>query len=228
MNSLTVNDMDSDIYSDPAPCLVWQQSAVSRSTLFTFHTPILIFVVSANVIFMKSVNSKDQWFKRERSSFVDPFAPPLPPYLFSIENFDSSIYKSEGIVVLLKFDLVFVLFLRVLLVKFSWHEFAARYMFDLTTESVPPIRMISKIFSSPRPLCWNCGYKFTSIWINRYKIQWRLRTPIQLNDDQESPLFLYELIFDDFWCPFHQYLSIYNSYRLTVPIPVFKLREHVS
>lgn len=129
-----------------------------------------------------------------------------PP--FSIENFDSSIYKSEGIVVLLKFDLVFVLFLRVLLVKFSWHEFAARYMFDLTTESVPPIRMISKIFSSPRPLCWNCGYKFTSIWINRYKIQCRLRTPIQLNDDQGSPLFLYELIFDDFWCRFYQYVSI--------------------
>lgn len=153
---------------------------------------------------------------------------PPPPYLFSIENFDSSIYKSEGIVVLLKFDLVFVLFLRVLLVKFPWHEFAARYMFDLTIESVSTIRMISKIFSSPRPLCWNFGYKFTSIWINRHKIQWRLRTPIQLNDDQESPLFLYELIFDDFWCPFHQYLSIYNSYRLTVPIPVFKLTEHVS
>lgn len=153
MNSLTVNDMDSDIYSDTEPGLVWQKSAVSRSTLFTFHTPILIFVVSANVIFMKSVNSKDQWFKRERSSFVDPFAPPppLPPYLFSIENFDSSIYKSEGIVVLLKFDLVFVLFLRVLLVKFSWHEFAARYMFDLTIESVPPIRMISKTFLAPAP-----------------------------------------------------------------------------
>lgn len=131
MNSLTVNDIHSDIYSDPAPCLVWQKSAVSRPTLFTFHTPILIFVVSVNVIFMKSVNSKDQWFKRERESFVDPFAPP-PPYLFSIENFDSSIYKSKGIVVLLKFDLVFVLFLRVLLVKFSWHEFAARCMFDLT------------------------------------------------------------------------------------------------
>lgn len=173
---------------------------------------------------MKSVNSKDQWFKRERSSFVDPFAPPP----FSIENFDSSIYKSEGIVVLLKFDLVFVLFLRVLLVKFPWHEFAARYTFHLTIESVPPIRMISKIFSRPRPLCWNCGYKFTPIWINRYKIQCRLRTPIQLNDDQGNPLFLYELIFDDFWCRFYQYLSIYNSYRLTVPIPVFKLREHVS
>lgn len=203
MNSLTVNDMDSNIYSDPAPCLVWQQSAVSRPTLFTFHTPILIFVVSVNVIFMKSVNSKDQSFKRERSSFVAPFPPPpLPPYLFSIENFDSSIYKSEGIVVLLKFDLVFVLFLRVLLVKFPWHEFAARYMFDLTIESVSTIRMISKIFSSPRPLCWNCGYKFTSIWINRFKIQCRLRTPIPSNDDQESPLFLYELIFDDFWCHF--------------------------
>lgn len=116
MNSLTVNDMDSNIYSDPAPCLVWQQSAVSRPTLFTFHTPILIFVVSANVIFMKSVNSKDQWFKRERSSFVDPFAP--PPYLFSIENFDSSIYKSKGIVVLLKFDLVFDLFF-----VYSWSNF---------------------------------------------------------------------------------------------------------
>lgn len=135
MNSLTVYDMDSDIYSDTEPGLVWQKSAVSRSTLFTFHTPILIFVVSVNVIFMKSVNSKDQWFKRERSSFVDPFAP--PPYLFSIENFDSSIYKSEGIVVLLKFDLVFVLFLRVLLVKFSWHEFAARYMFHLTISLCP-------------------------------------------------------------------------------------------
>lgn len=171
MNSLTVNDMDSDIYI----CTVTQNRVSFDSnqlflvpTFSPFIPPFWFFVVSVNVIFMKSVNSKDQWFKRERSSFVDPFAP--PPYLFSIENFDSSIYKSKGIVFLLKFDLVFVLFLRVLLVKFSWHEFAARYMFDLTIESVPPIRMISKIFSSPRPLCWNCGYKFTSIWINRYKI----------------------------------------------------------
>lgn len=116
-------------YSDPASCLTdiscLKTVVLFRSTPFTFYTPLLSFVVCVNVIFRKQVNSNNDWFERERSNFVDPFAP--SPYLRSTATFDCSIYKSEGVVVFL--NLIWSLFHFFV---YSWSNFLDKdFQFDV-------------------------------------------------------------------------------------------------